>query len=121
MSTGHRRSSSRRRETSSTRCKRLGPAAGSHSLPQLVKLVEQFLLSDRLRITPPLFYQDETARRLLITLNMSKVVQHVGDAVNFENTERLEPVFDRATPSARPPTCRRGTRASRATSRIAAT
>ena len=67
-------------------------------IAQLVKLVEQFLLSDRLRITPPLFYQDETARRLLITLNMSKVVQHVGNTVNFENTERLEPVFDRSHP-----------------------
>ena len=74
--------------------------AGSREslIAQLVKLVEQFILSDRLRITPPLFYQDETARRLLIALNMSKVVQHVGNAVNFENTERLEPVFDRGHP-----------------------
>ena len=67
-------------------------------IAQLVKLVEQFILSDRLSITPPLFYQDEIARRLLITLNMSRVVQHVGNAVNFENTERLEPVFDRSHP-----------------------
>ena len=67
-------------------------------IAQLVKLVEQFLLSDRLRITPPLFYQDETARRLIITLNMTKVVQHIKGAVDFENTERLEPVFDRDRP-----------------------
>ena len=67
-------------------------------IAQLVKLVEQFLLSDRLLIMPPLFYQDETARRLIITLNMTKVVQHVLDAVRFENMERLEPVFDRSHP-----------------------
>ena len=67
-------------------------------IAQLVKLVEQFLLSDRLSITPPLFYQDETARRLIITLNMTKVVQHVWDAVRVENTERFEPVFDRDHP-----------------------
>ena len=67
-------------------------------IAQLVKLVEQFLLSDRLLITPPLFYQDETARRLIITLNMTKVVQHVLDAIRFENMERLEPVFDRSHP-----------------------
>ena len=67
-------------------------------IAQLVKLVEQFLLSDRLLITPLLFYQDETARRLIITLNMTKVVQHVWDAVRVENTERLEPVFDRSHP-----------------------
>ena len=67
-------------------------------IAQMVRLVEQFLLSDRLRITPPLFYEDETARRLIITLNMTKTVQHVKDAVDFENTERLEPVFDRSHP-----------------------
>ena len=67
-------------------------------IAQLVKLVEQFLLSGRLLIMPPLFYQDETARRLIITLNMTKVVQHVPDAVRFENMERLEPVFDRSHP-----------------------
>ena len=67
-------------------------------IAQLVKLVELFALSDRLVITPPLFYQDDTARRLIITLNMTKVVQHVWDAVRVENTERLEPVFDRDHP-----------------------
>ena len=74
------------------------PGSRESLIAQLVKLVEQFLLSDRLRITPPLFYQDETARRLLITLNMTKVVQHVWDAVRVENTEKLEPVFDRSHP-----------------------
>ena len=74
------------------------PGSRESLIAQLVKLVEQFLLSDRLLITPPLFYQDETARRLLITLNMTKVMQHVWDAVRVENTERLEPVFDRSHP-----------------------
>ena len=67
-------------------------------IAQLVKLVEQFLLSDRLGISPPLFYQDDMRRRLMITLNMTKVVQHIWDAVRIENTERLEPVFDRDHP-----------------------
>ncbi len=74
--------------------------AGSREslIAQLVKLVEQFLLSGSLGITPPLFYQDDMRRRLMITLNMTKVVQHVWDAVRVENTERLEPVFDRDHP-----------------------
>ena len=67
-------------------------------IAQLVKLVEQFLQSDKLVVTPPLLYQEETARRLIIALNMTRVVQHVGDAVHVENTERLEPVFDRDHP-----------------------
>ena len=65
---------------------------------QLVRLVEQFLLSDKLLITPPLFYQDDLRRRLIITLNMTKVVRHVWESVRINNTERLEPVFDRDHP-----------------------
>lgn len=67
-------------------------------LAQLVRLVEQFIRSDRIRIHPPLFYQDELRRRLIITLNMSRVVQHVWEAVRQENTEKLVPVFDREHP-----------------------
>ena len=67
-------------------------------LAQLVRIVEQFIRSDRISISPPLFYQDELRRRLIITLNMSRVVQHVWEAVRQENTERLAPVFDRDHP-----------------------
>ncbi len=67
-------------------------------LAQLVQIFEQFIRSDRIAIHPPLFYQDELRRRLIITLNMSRVVQHVWEAVRQENTERLTPVFDRDHP-----------------------
>ena len=67
-------------------------------LAQLVKIVEQFIASDRIRITPRVFGQDALRRRLVITLNMSRVVQHVLQAVQQENTERLELVFDRDHP-----------------------
>ncbi len=67
-------------------------------LAQLVRLVEQFIRSDKIAISPPLFYQDELRRRLIITLNMTRVVQHIWDAIRFENTERLEPIFDRDHP-----------------------
>ncbi len=67
-------------------------------LAQLVRIVEQFIASDRIRVNPPLFAQDALRRRLIITLNMSRVVQHVFHAVRRENTERLEPVFDRDHP-----------------------
>lgn len=67
-------------------------------LAQLVRIVEQFIRSDRISIIPLLFYQDELRRRLIITLNMSRVVQHVWQAVRQENAERLVPVFDRDHP-----------------------
>ncbi|MDD5222684.1 MAG: DEAD/DEAH box helicase family protein [bacterium] len=67
-------------------------------LAQLVNIVEKFIRSDRIAISPPLFYQDELRRRLIITLNMSRVVQHVWESVRQENTEQLTPVFDRDHP-----------------------
>ena len=67
-------------------------------LAQLVKLVEEFIRSDKISIVPGLFYQDEIKRRLMITLNMNKVVQHIWEAIRFENAVKIEPVFDRDHP-----------------------
>ena len=67
-------------------------------LAQLVRLVEQFIRSDRVTILPALFSTDDLKRRLMITLNMTKVVQHIWQAIRFENAEQLEPVFDRDRP-----------------------
>lgn len=64
-------------------------------LAQLVRLVESFIRSGKITIIPALFYRDELKRRLIITLNMTRVVQHIWEAVRFENTERREAVFDR--------------------------
>ena len=74
------------------------PGSRFSLIGQLVRLVEQFVLSDKIHITPALFNQDDLRRRLIITLNMTKVVQHIWEAIRFENTERLEPVFDRDHP-----------------------
>ena len=67
-------------------------------LAQLVRLVDQFIRSDKISITPALFLRDDLKRRLIITLNMTKVVQHIWEAIRFENTQSLEPVFDRDRP-----------------------
>lgn len=67
-------------------------------LAQLVRIVEQFIVSDQINISPSLFDQDPLRRRLIITLNMSRVVEHVWGAVRQDNTERLIPVFDRDHP-----------------------
>ncbi|PSR24873.1 MAG: type III restriction endonuclease subunit R [Sulfobacillus thermosulfidooxidans] len=67
-------------------------------LAQLVRIVEQFIQSDRLTIVPLLFYHDPLRRQLVIALNMSRIVQHVWDIVRQENSERLVPVFDHDHP-----------------------
>jgi type III restriction enzyme len=67
-------------------------------LAQLIHLVEIFLSSNKIDITPPLFYQDELHRRIIYTLNMKKIVQHIWEAIRFENTEEVIPVFNNERP-----------------------
>jgi type III restriction enzyme len=67
-------------------------------LAQLVRLVEQFLKSDRILLRPDSFNRNPLKRRVLLTLNMNRVVQHIWEAIRFQNAEKLEPVFDRSQP-----------------------
>jgi type III restriction enzyme len=67
-------------------------------LAQLIALVEKFLASDKLEIMPPLFVQEDMVRRVIITLNMTKIVQHFWEAIRAENAEALVPVYDRDHP-----------------------
>ncbi len=43
-------------------------------LVQLIKLVERFMQSDRIRIIPEVFGKDDLRRRLILSLNMNKVM-----------------------------------------------
>ncbi len=67
-------------------------------LAQLIRLIDIFITSGKIKIHPPLFQHDDVKRRILITLNMNKVVQHIWEAIRFENTESIEPVFDSDNP-----------------------
>jgi type III restriction enzyme len=67
-------------------------------LAQLIRLVEKFINSDVIRMNPPLFFQDDIKRRILITLNMNTIVNHVFNEIRCENTQSLTPVFDSDKP-----------------------
>jgi len=67
-------------------------------LAQLVGIVEELIKSDLITTKPQIYNQDELRRRLIITLNMTRVVQHIWEAIRQENTEKVEPVFDRDRP-----------------------
>ena len=45
-----------------------------------------------------LFHQDDSKRKILIILNMNKIVQHIWSEIRSENTEKLTPVFDKEKP-----------------------
>jgi type III restriction enzyme len=67
-------------------------------LAQVVRIVEQFIDSNKIRVKNDLFHQDDSKRKILIILNMNKIVQHIWTAIRSENTEKLTPVFDKEKP-----------------------
>ena len=64
---------------------------------QLIRLVEQFLASDKL-VIPSQFHQEPLRKRILLALNIDLVVQHLVRFVREQNFERIEPVFDEEYP-----------------------
>jgi type III restriction enzyme len=64
---------------------------------QLVRVVERFVASDRLEI-PSLFHQEPLRKRILLSLNIDLVVQHLLRHLVEQNEERFEPVFDEEYP-----------------------
>jgi type III restriction enzyme len=67
-------------------------------LAQVIRLVEKFIASDRITITPALFNQDDLRRRIMLTVNMTKIVQHFFERIKFQNVEARNLVFDREHP-----------------------
>lgn len=64
---------------------------------QLIRLVEQFFESDKLRI-PSLFHQEPLRKRILLSLNIDLIVQHLLRYLHEQNMERIEPIFDEENP-----------------------
>ena len=66
-------------------------------IAQLIRIVEAFLDSDKLVIQSE-SYREDLKKRLLILLNLNKIVQHLFSAIRAENTEKLVPIFDKEMP-----------------------
>ena len=67
-------------------------------LGQLIHLVEKFVHSDRIAITPNLFAQSDLHRRVLLALSMSRIVQHLKTAIHQANTQSRQLVLDENWP-----------------------
>lgn len=66
----------------------------AHLLGQVVTLVERFMRSEALVFKPASWGQDELRRKVLLMVEMNRVVGHVWTAIEHQNAETLEPVFD---------------------------
>jgi len=73
------------------------PGSKEYLIAQLIRIVEAFLDSDKLVIQSE-SYRENLKKRLLILLNMNKIVQHLFSAIRAENTEKLVPIFDKEMP-----------------------
>ena len=63
-------------------------------LGQVIHLVEDFLKSDKIFINPPLFFTDPLRKKILLMMNMSRIVQHLWNYISLEQTVRAVPIFD---------------------------
>jgi type III restriction enzyme len=74
------------------------PGSREVLLGQLVALVDEFLRSDRIAILPALFASDPLRRRILLTLNMTRIVHHMREAIRVTDLREHKLVLDRERP-----------------------
>ncbi|MDY6806221.1 MAG: DEAD/DEAH box helicase family protein, partial [Cyanobacteriota bacterium] len=67
-------------------------------LSQLIVIIEDFINSDKIKITPSFLGEDELKRRTIIGLNMTKINRHLLPAFFVENRESSVPIFDSDRP-----------------------
>lgn len=64
------------------------PGDRTFPLAQLVRLVEELIRSHKIAIAPALYRVDAPKRRLVITLNMTTVVQHTSEAIQVRESKQ---------------------------------
>jgi hypothetical protein len=64
-------------------------------LGQRVRIALRFLVSERIEVLPALFARAPLRRRILLTLNMNRIVQHLFDTIRLEKTSERKLVLDR--------------------------
>ena len=65
---------------------------------QLIGIVSQFIEKDKIVIKNDLFSKDDLRKRVLILLNMNKIIHYVWQAIKIENTIEIKPIFDSIKP-----------------------
>src|SRR3546814_17841169 len=65
---------------------------------QLIRLVEAFIDSDKL-VIPSMFHQEPLRKRILLTINVDRIVENLLRYVYEQNTEKGAMIFDEEAPS----------------------
>ena len=67
-------------------------------LAQLIDIIEQFLTSDKLVIKDTDFALDPLKKKILLIVNMTRIIKHIWYKINVHNAEGRELIFDRERP-----------------------
>lgn len=68
-------------------------------LSQIVRITNEFMMSAKgIEIFPKVYGQDRLRRQLVLTLNMKKILQHLGSAIRQQNEKALELVLSMDKP-----------------------
>jgi len=67
-------------------------------LGQLIKIVSNYIQSDKIRIKNASNQSDELKKRVLILLNINTIIQTIWTGIRDENTQKLVPIFDTDRP-----------------------
>lgn len=74
------------------------PGNPAVNMAQLVRLVEQFMTSDRFDYGQLTLYDDELRRRVAVGLNANRIVLHIVNHIKAEASEFIEPIFNEDHP-----------------------
>jgi type III restriction enzyme len=74
------------------------PGSREVLLGQVIAIVERFLASDRIHIEPGVFSRDPLRRRILLTLSMGRIVQHLFEKIRHESVTGRKVQLDQEHP-----------------------
>lgn len=65
---------------------------------QLIQIVSQFIEQDKIVVKNDLFRNDDLRKRVLIILNMNKIIHYIWQAIKIDNIKEINPIFDTVRP-----------------------
>ncbi|MFH1162177.1 MAG: type III restriction endonuclease subunit R, partial [Candidatus Jorgensenbacteria bacterium] len=65
---------------------------------QLLKIIDEFIMSDKLVAKVPKFEHAELLKRIVISLNLQKIVDHLGQFIKSSSSEDPVAIFDTVRP-----------------------
>ncbi len=65
---------------------------------QLLKIIDEFVVSEKLVVKVPKFQHAELLKRIVISLNLQKIVDHIGQFIKSSSSENPVAIFDTVRP-----------------------